>query len=507
MTPDPADPGQTINKNFGNPKPRSSVARIAVWDFGGRLANFFVAFLVGVVLTRLLSPTQFGAFAIVLAIISFSSIFIDLGFRSAVIQNQKTTQQQLSTVFYVNFLIGICLVVIFVFGAAYVENFYQIEGLRNYVIAASLLFGINALALVPGGLLQKELQLKTLSIINTTAAALSGAVAIYLAFAGFGVWALVVQQLLSASFTLIGVVYMSGWLPSLSFSLRSISDLSRYGLRIFLAGMSDTIFSRLDVFIIGKLFPIQLLGFYNRAQSLDGLVRNFSASTTTSVAFPVIARMSDDDDTVRAFYRRCLNVISFLAFLLIGILFLTCFDIVIILFTDTWRDVGSFFRIMAVTSFIYPISALMVNLIAARGNSTAYLKLELLKKCILYPAYLSFFFGGVYFFLISLGIVYIAALGLNAYFVGKEIEITVTEQLWDIYKYGIVALAGTAVVFAATYYVEKNVYIHFLAASAIYSAIYLLFCYKLRLSGFSEIYDRALGFYNAKRNANISTAA
>jgi teichuronic acid exporter len=292
----------------------------------------------------------------------------------------------------------------------------------------------------------------------------------------------------------------------LLFSLGSIADLSRFGIRIFLAGMSDTIFSRLDVFIIGKLFPIQLLGFYNRSQSLDGLVRNFSASTTTSVAFPVFAKMANDDEAVRSFYRRCLNVISFLAFLLIGVLFLTCFDIVVILFTETWRDVGSFFRIMAVTGFIYPISALMVNLIAGRGNSGAYLKLELLKKCVLYPAYLSFIFGGIYLFLVSLGAAYFLALWLNAYFVGKEIEITVKEQLWAIYKYGIIALIGTSVVFVATYSVE-NIYIHFLTASGAYGAIYLLFCYRFRLSGFMEIYDRTIGYYDAKRNPNLSAAA
>ncbi len=167
MTPNPADnrPIQTQEKRETN-GPRSSIAKIAVWDFAGKLANFFVLFVVGVVLTRLLSPSGFGAFAIVLAVISLSSIFLDLGFRASIIQNQNITGRQLSTVFFLNLAIAAVLIGCFFAAAGYIESFYQIAGLGNYIWAASLLFGINALALVPGGLLQKELELKTLSIIS-----------------------------------------------------------------------------------------------------------------------------------------------------------------------------------------------------------------------------------------------------------------------------------------------------------------------------------------------------
>lgn len=506
MTPDPIDPSRKDDNNKDARDVPRNVARIAVWDFAGRLANFSVSFVVGIVLTRLLSPEQFGAFAIVLAVITFSSIFIDLGFRSAIIQHQNTTQQQMSTVFFVNLVVGICLIGIFITAARPIEDFYQIEGMRNYIIAASFLFGINALSLVPGGLLQKELRLKTFSIINTVAAALSGIVATYLALTGFGVWALVWQQLLSASFILIGVVYMSAWLPSLSFKLRSITELWTYGSRLFLSGFVDALFSRLDVFVIGKLFPIQTLGYYNRAQSLDSLVRTFSSSTTASVAFPVIAKMGDDVNAVRDFYRRCLHVVSFLSFLLIGVLFLTCFDIVIILFTEKWSVVGNYFRIMAITGFVYPISALMVNLIAARGNSRAFLKLELLKKGVLFPTYLSFFVGGVYFFLVALGSAFILALIINAHFVSKEILVPIKDQFKAIYLYGVIAILGTAVTFLATIYVE-NIYLHLTASSLLFAVFYLFFCYILNLSGLREIFDRGVSFYNDKRHTNISPAA
>jgi teichuronic acid exporter len=450
-----------------------------------------------------LSPAEFGAFAIVLSVISVSTIFVDLGFRSAIVRASELSQQQLSTVFYVNLLLAVLLFGFFASIAGIIERFYEIDGLASYVIAASLTFGINAAAVVPGGLLQRELQLRLLAIVNAAAAFISGGIAIYLAISGIGVWTLVVQQIVSAACVLLGTAAFARWLPSPSFDLDSIRSLWSYGSKLFASGIADTAFLRMDVFIIGKLFPIQILGFYNRAQGLDSLIKTFSASTATSVAFPVIARMADDTANVRVFYTRCMNVIAFLSFMLIGILFLGCFDIVIILFTDKWAMVGNYFRIMALTGFVYPISALMVNLIAARGNSQAYLKLELLKKAILFPTYLSFLVGGVYVFLIVLSAAYLAALVLNAKFVKDEISISLNDQLGPVATYAVAAAVAVSVVFGITYKID-NTYLHLVAASGLFTAAYLFICHRFKLPGFIEIYYRLLNFYNAKRHPDIS---
>jgi len=483
-----------------------SILKLAIWDFSGRIANYLVIFIVSIVLTRLLSPAEFGAFGIVLSIISLSSIFVELGFRSAIIQSQDVTQEQLSTIFYINLLLACGLIALFAIGAKSIENFYQIESLANYIIFASLIFALTSLNLIPSGLLQKRLELKTISIINTIAALISGSTGIFFAYAGYKVWSLIIQQICSGFLILIGSAYFAGWLPSISFNLSSIKKLWQYGSKLLLSGMLDTVFSRLDVFIIGKLFPIETLGYYNRAQSLDGLVRNFSASTTTSIAFPLVATMSGDLEKTRVFYKRSLNIISFLSFLLIGVLFLTCFDIVIILFTEKWLAVGSYFRIMAVTGFVYPISALMVNILSARGNSKAFLKLEIIKKSILFPTYLSFFFGGVYFFLIILGIAFLSALVINAIFVQKEISVSLREQTWTIFKYGIVAVIGVAIVFGSTFWIY-NIYIHLITASVFFSGFYLLLSYLLKLSGFFELFNRVVNLYNDKRHTNLTSTS
>lgn len=482
-----------------------SIIKLAIWDFSGRIANYLVIFFVSVVLTRLLSPSEFGAYGIILALISLSTIFLDLGFRSAIIQSKDITQEQLSTIFYINLLIASIIIAIFLVSARSIENFYQIEFLAEYITGASSVFMLMALNLIPSGLLQKRLEFKSISIINTISAFLSGAIGILFAYSGYKVWSLITQQIAFNLLILIGSFYFAGWAPSISFNLSAIKKLWQYGSKLLMSGILDTVFTRLDTIVIGKLFPIETLGFYNRAQALDGLVKNFSSSTTSAVAFPIIAKMSDDHRGIQIFYKRCLNVISFISFLLTGVLFLTCFDLVIILFTEKWLIVGNYFRIMAVTGFVYPISTLMVTILSGRGNSKAFLKLEAIKKSILFPIYLSFFVGGIYFFLIALGVAYIFALVANAIFVEKEIAVSLKEQSQIITKYWILSLTSIALAFGLTFWIN-NIYFHLIATSVIFSGFYFLFNYLFKLSGFFELFNKLIDLYYDKRHADISSA-
>lgn len=483
-----------------------SIFNLAIWDFSGRIANYFVVFLVSVILTRLLSPTEFGAFGIVVSIISLSTVFLDLGFRSAIIQAAEISQQQLSTIFYINLFLAFVLMAVFFFSAKAIEDFYQISFLGHYIIGASSIFGLLALNLIPSGLLQKDLKLKTISIINTVSAFLSGALAVSFAYFGYKVWSLIIQQITFNLLVLIFSVYFAGWYPSFSFSLSSIKKLWDYGSKLLASGLLDTVFTRMDVIIIGKIFPIETLGFYNRAQALDGMVRSFSSGTTSSVAFPLFAKMSDDYEGVRIFYRRSLDIISFISFLLIGVLFLTCFDLVIILFTEKWLLVGNYFRIMAVTGFVYPISALMITVLSGLGNSKAFLKLEAIKKSILFPVYLSFLVGGIYLFLVALGIAFIFALIANAIFVQKEIAVSLSEQMRIIFKYGILSTVCTSIAFVLTFWID-NIYIHLVAVSIIFCGFYFLFNYLFKLPGFIEVFNKINNLYYDKRHANISSAS
>ncbi len=480
-----------------------SILRLAIWDLSGRFAHYLVIFIIGIVFTRLLSPAEFGAFGIVLSVIIISSIFVDLGFRSAIIQFQDTSQEQLSTIFYLSLFFAFVLILIMFLVSDSIESFYQIDSLSKYINATSVIFILHAMTVIPAGLLQKKMALKSISIISTVSAILSGTIAITLAYLDYKIWALIIQQIASSLFIFIGNTYLTEWFPSFYFRLASIKQMWQFSSKLVLSGLLESIFLRLDVFIIGKIFSIEAVGYYNRAQSLDGLLKSFSSGTTTSVVFPLFAKMQKDVEKTQNYYKRSLNFISFLSFFLIGILFLASTDIVIILFTEKWIVVADYFRIMSATSFVYPINALMVNLITANGNTKALLRLEIIKKCILVPTYFTFLFGGIYYFLIALGAAFLFSLVANAVYVKKEIAISLKEQFRIIFSYGSITVCGIIIVFAAISFIH-NLYLHFIVASFAFSAFYLLISYKLKLPGFNEVFNRLITFYENKRHAKSS---
>ncbi|MBK8301201.1 MAG: oligosaccharide flippase family protein [Chitinophagaceae bacterium] len=153
--------------------------------------------------------------------------------------------------------------------------------------------------------------------------------------------------------------------------------LLNLSISLFFSALLDTIFTRLDVFIIGKIFSSATLGFYTRAQSMDGVVRQISSTSIVSVLFPYLSKVQSDTEKVRELYHRYLHILSFVAFFLCGILYLTADSIFIILFTEKWIEAAILFKIITIAGFVYPISALMVSILSSRGNSVAYLKAEI----------------------------------------------------------------------------------------------------------------------------------
>ncbi|HEY8558975.1 MAG TPA: lipopolysaccharide biosynthesis protein [Pyrinomonadaceae bacterium] len=483
------------------------VFNLALWDLFSRFANYFVTFFISIFLARILNPSEYGVFGIVLSVIAFSSIFLDFGFRSALIQAEEISQKQLSTVFFINLLLGGLLTTTLVFSSSYIERFYEIEHLALYLSGISLIFILNGLLIVPSALLQRELRIRQTSTINLAAAALSGVVAVVLALYDFKVWSLIVSQLSGVVFILTGYFIVLRWRPSFELSLDSVKPLWSFGSKMFYSGMLDGFFTRLDVFIIAKLFDVVTLGFYNRAQSLDQMVRMFSASTIVSVMFPVFSKHQSDVPKLIDYYERALHLISFAAFAVIGSLMLTATDIVVIMFTEKWLPVANYFRFMVFIGFIYPLSALMVNLISARGNSKGFLKLEIYKKILLVPAYLTFFAGGIYTFLAALGVVYIISLGLNMYYVKKEISVPLGAQIFAVSKY--LSFAGVAFTgaFLLTNSLVNKFYLHIFVSCAVFQIIYLFINFIFYTPGFTEVADRVRFFINDKRNSDISAAS
>jgi O-antigen/teichoic acid export membrane protein len=459
-----------------------------LWDLSGKLGAQVVSLVISLVLTRLLSPEEFGVMGIAMVFIFVSWAFMDMGFSRALVQKLEITSQQYSSVFFLNLLIGIVLCTLFFLLAGPISVFYKHAGLESLLRVLSIVFVLNAMAIVPGAVLSRGMKFKFISVASLLSALISGMVSVVMAYQGFGIWSLVVQQLLSSTLTLIFLFYFSRWKPVLSLDLQAIRPLWNYGGRLFMASMLGSLVSRLDIFMIGKLYSTATLGYYSRAQSFENFFRNMSTNSLTAVFFPVVSRLQEKRAELTPMYIRYLHITAFVSAGLVGILFLVTSDLFVVLFTAKWSQAAEYFQLMIMAGFGWPLSALILTLIAALGNARTYLNLEIFRTVVLVPVMVFGIYAGIYAFLAAMVVVRFAFLAVNLYFVSKELKLPVLRQLRIVGTYLGGAVMAVSVSMVMDYVLKPGGHLArviFLGTS--FSLVYLLFQYMLKTEALREM--------------------
>jgi O-antigen/teichoic acid export membrane protein len=405
------------------------------WDLIGKLSSQGIGFFISILLARLLAPEEFGLLAMANVVIGLAGVLVDMGLGSALIQRQDVKEEHFGSVFYFNISIGTLLFLFFFGGSGMVADFYARPELKPIVQVMSLNFIINSFCNVQRTWLRKELNYSVLTKAGLWSLIIGGSIGIYLAYLDYGVWALVFQSLISGIVNNIYIYFFSGWKPRLIFKYSALKNLWGFGFKMFLSGLLDSIFSHLDSLIIGKLFQPAILGQYYRAKSLDQFVIRYTSGSLMSVLFPVLSQVNNDKQKYKQIVYSAFHVLNFVTFGLIGTLYLTGADLIVILFGDQWLKAGDYYKIIVLAGFVYPFSALLVNIISSKGNSTAFLKLEIYKKIAIGLNFAIGFWFGLEGFLYGMVIAYAIALILNIHFSAKEMEVEISWFFKIIYKY------------------------------------------------------------------------
>ncbi len=363
------------------------------WDFFGKIARYGTTFIITIFLARILEPSDFGLIAMVMVIVMIALVFTDVGLGSALIQRRRILPVHYASVFYFNIFIGALLAITTFFSAVWISDFYDNKELIPITKVIALLFVINAFSSVQTNKLRKELNYAALTKGEVSAAILSGATGIILALNGAGVWSLVAQVLLKGVFYNIFIWSSSKWVPSLLFSFKALRQLWGFGFRMFLSSLIATIFQRLDIIIIGKLFTSTTLGFYDHAKRLNEMIVQFSSGSSMAVLFPVLSKVQKDLPRFQRIVIKVLGIICFIIFFLLGLMYLISEELIVLLFTEKWLPSVHYFKILLLSGFAYPVSALLVNILSSRGNSKDFLQVQIYKKIYFLSIFMSVFYG------------------------------------------------------------------------------------------------------------------
>jgi PST family polysaccharide transporter len=347
---------------------RKEATRGVVWSALERWGSQVLGFGIFTVLARELEPAAFGLVALAGVVIEFVRVFVDQGFSEAVIQRAQLEKEHLDTAFWTGLATGVVLAVACAFGAGLVADAMGDPALAPVLRWLSLAFVIGGLSSTQAALLQRRLAFRELAARTFAAQVVSGALAIYLALAGYGVWALVGNLLADAAFGSIMLWRVSGWRPGVAVRWRHFRELTAFGSSIVGFKLLNLTSQRIDKLMIGSLLGKEALGFYDVAWRIFHAMTRLLTSVMNRVAFPVFARLQGEPERLRgAFYEatQLTSLVTFPAFFGLAAL---APDVLPWAFGPKWAGSVPVMQVLAFVGILQSLSHFNGSLIKGAGK-------------------------------------------------------------------------------------------------------------------------------------------
>jgi O-antigen/teichoic acid export membrane protein len=333
----------SLRSNFFN-----GVKHVAI----AKYSNVIINLIIGAILARLLSPSEYGIVAIVSVFILFFGMLSTLGLSAGVVQFDQLSNKDLSSLFNISAVIGIILSLVFIFVSYGIADLY---GDRVYVLIGQMMspsIFFKAVSSVPLGILQRERKFKLIGIFTVSISVLTGIIGVVLAFEGFSYWTLVYRTVLTSTFTFLLAFVLSGTELRFTLHTRGLGAVTKYSGYTFLFNFFNYFSRNLDNILIGKyLGPIQV-GIYDKAYVLMRLPLDNLLNLFSPVLHPILANQKEDISKIYFIHQRFLKVLAVLG-IFISLFFFHCSnEIVTILYGEQWTQSAEPFKWLAISIWI-----------------------------------------------------------------------------------------------------------------------------------------------------------
>lgn len=353
-----------------------------IWRFAERCGAQLVTFIVSIVLARILSPSDYGTIALVTVFTTILQVFIDSGLSTALIQKKDADDLDFSSVFYFNFIVCLILYIIMFVSAPCIADFYKDSNLITIIRVISLTLIISGVKGVQQSYVSRNMLFKRFFFSTLGGTIFSAVLGIIMAYAGFGVWAIVFQQLSNNAIDTLILWITVKWRPIKKFSWIRLKHLLSFGWKMLASSLLDTVYNNLRNMIIGKLYTSADLAFYNQGDKFPKLIVTNINTSIDSVLLPTMSNEQDNHVRVKDMTRRAIKISTYImAPLMIGLAFCAR-PIVQLVLTDKWLPCVPYLQIFCVSYLFWPIHTANLNAIKAMGRSDLFLKLEIIKKFI-----------------------------------------------------------------------------------------------------------------------------
>ena len=422
-----------------------------LWRFLERFGASLVSFVVQIVIARLLSPEHYGTIALVSVFITILNVFVDSGLGNALIQKKNADNLDFSTVFYTNLVFCTTLYLLLFFLAPVIASFYDNQSLTSIIRVLGITILISGVKNIEQAYVSSKMMFRKFFFATLAGTITAAIVGIVLAYNGFGVWALVAQQLINAGIDTVVLWFTVKWRPSWAFSFQRLKSLFSFGWKLLVSALLDTTYNQLRQLIIGKKYTDTDLGYYNKGKQIPEFVITNVNSSIDSVLFPAMSQVQNDSEKVKEITRKSIKVsIYIIAPMMIGMA-AVAENLIRLLLTDKWVPAAIYLQIFCVSFIFYPIHTANLNAIKSMGRSDYFLILEIIKKVVgIGILFATMWFGPVW---IAFGMVVSGFISqfINSFPNKKLLNYSFFEQIKDLLPSLLLSILMGGIVYAMNY--------------------------------------------------------
>lgn len=478
-----------------------SIKKKTVSGVGWSAADVFlsqgVTFIVGIVLARLLTPAEYGLIGICTIFIVIFNGIIDSGFSSALIRKKDSNNDDYNTMFIINMVLSLLLYAVLFFLAPLIAKFFKHSELVRLVRVMGLILILQALSIVQYTILSKRLDFKMKTKASLIAAIFSGLVGVACAFAGFGVWSLVAQQLSRYTLYTICLWVFNKWWPSFGFSVSSFQYMWGFGWKMMLSGLLEHLWKELYQVVVGKFYSPATLGQYSKAKEYAKIFSSNITSIVQRVSYPALSELQDNTQRMVSAYRKLIKTVMFVTSVCMLTLGAVAEPFIYCLIGPKWHQAATFLPIMCVSLSLYPLHAINLNMLKVQGRSDIFLILEIVKKVIAIGPICLGIFVGIYWMLLGSVVTGIINFFLNTHYTGKMLNYSSWMQIKDVApSYGLGLLIAFSVYFFK--FLPISYFIILPIQILVGVGVFFLVCEKTQREEYKEIKNIVLKYFSKK---------
>lgn len=468
------------------------------WKLLERFGAQGVAFVVSIILGRLLDPDTYGTVALVNVIITVFSVFIDSGLGVALVQKKDADDTDFSSVFYFNIIVCFVLYVVLFILSPLISSFYKNEILTPIIRILGLSLIMSGFGSIQSAYISRNMMFKIFFKSTLYGTIISAIVGIFMAYNGYGVWSLVFQNVTNGLVNTIILWKNIKWRPKLLFSFSRLKTLLKYGSKLLASYLLDTIYQELNQLIIGKKYSSSDLAFYNKGTNFPKVTTTSILASIDSTLLPVMSKEQDNIENIKNLTRKSIRIGSYVLWpMMIGLA--ACSDNLIrLLLTDKWAPAIPYLRIFCITYAFYPIHTSNLNAIKALGRSDLFLKLEIMKKVVGLTILLISMRYGAYAMALSTIISSVISQIINSWPNKELMNYKYIDQLKDITPSLLLSVFMGIIVYCVNF-INLNYLVTLIIQIMLGIIIYIGLSYLLKFDSFLYCFNVLKNFINKKK--------